>query len=193
LSSLATDQVDPAAWPRPSPQALLTHIKPLEGRVYLAWKSSPMDEERSKRPVREWIGPWIENWPAGHPETRKRIEEHELSGRLEQALEEVDELLTELAELKARAPSIGDLEAMVERALERTRSEESGPAEQVDGHLLFLPSGNGYRLEERAGPPPLTGSSLTLDNGRGLMVVKQGPSPLPGDTRRCAYLASLRG
>ena len=160
-----------------------------EGRVRRAWKSSPMGEERSKRPVREWIGPWIENWPAGHPETRRRIDELELSGRLEQALKEVEELLTKVAELRARAPSIADLEAMVERALERARPAAEPEAEQVDAHLLFLPSRNGYRLEERAGPPPPTGSSLTLGDGRSLAVVRHGPSPLPGDRRRCAYLA----
>jgi hypothetical protein len=148
-----------------------------------------MGEERSKRPVREWIGPWIENWPAGHPETRRRIDEHELSGRLEQALEEVDELLTELAELRARAPSIADLEAMVERALEQARPDEEPQAEEVDGHLLFLPRRDGYRLEERAGPPPPPGSEVTLGDGRRLIVVRDGPSPLPGDSRRCAYLA----
>jgi hypothetical protein len=156
------------------------------------WKSSPMGEERSKRPVREWIGPWIENWPAGHLETRRRIDQQALSGRLEQALEEVDALLAELAELKARAPSIADLEAMVERAMQQACPDDESQAEQPDAHLLFLPSRKGYRLEERAGPPPPTGSSLTLDDGRGLMVVKQGPSPLPGDRRRCAYLAYLR-
>jgi hypothetical protein len=147
-----------------------------------------MSEERSNRPVREWIGPWIENWPAGHPETRRRIDELELSGQLEQALEEVDALLTELTELKARAPSIADLEAMVERALEQARPEDEPQAEQADAHLLFVPSGTGYRLEQRAGPPPPAGSDLTLGDGPRLTVIRHGPSPFPGDKRRCAYL-----
>jgi hypothetical protein len=156
-----------------------------------------MGEERSKRPVREWIGPWIENWPSGHPETiRRRLRasllegetgENELSGRLEQALDELEELLAELAELRARAPSISDLEEMVERAMQQTRPEPQ--PEQADTHLLFLPSRGGYRLKERAGAPPPAGSHLALDDGRPLTVIGLGPSPLPGDRRRCAYLA----
>jgi hypothetical protein len=147
-----------------------------------------MDEERSKRPVREWIGPWIENWPAGHPETRRRIDELELSGQLEQALEEVDALLAELAELRARAPSIADLEAMVERVLHEARPDDEPQAEQADAHLLFLPARTGYRLEGRAGPPPPAGADVILGDGRRLTVIRHGPSPFPVDMRRCAYL-----
>jgi hypothetical protein len=159
-----------------------------------------MGEERSKRPVREWIGPWIENWPSGHPETIRRrlraslLEEQtddaELSGRLEQALERVEEVLSALAELGAEAPSIADLEEMVERAAQQIRADPEPDPAPLDTHLLFLPSRGGYRLEERAGPPPPTGSSLELGDGRRLLVVvRHGPSPLPGDARRCAYLA----
>jgi hypothetical protein len=54
------------------------------------------------------------------------------------------------------------------------------------GHVLFLWSPGGYRLSERDGEPPAVGSEL-VDDGRELVVTKVGPSPLPGDSRPCAY------
>jgi hypothetical protein len=54
-------------------------------------------------------------------------------------------------------------------------------------HLLFLWAPTGYQLVERAGEPPAVGSEVELD-GRTERVTKVGASPLPGDTRPCAYL-----
>jgi hypothetical protein len=54
------------------------------------------------------------------------------------------------------------------------------------GHVLFLWSPTGYTLREAAGPPPSVGHELE-HGGRRLVVVKIGASPLPGDTRPCAY------
>jgi len=54
------------------------------------------------------------------------------------------------------------------------------------GYVLFLWSPFGYRLEEREGEPPPVGAELE-DDGRELVVTKVGPSPLPGDSRPCAF------
>ena len=54
------------------------------------------------------------------------------------------------------------------------------------GHVLFLWSPTGYSLREAEGPPPPVGRELE-HAGRRLVVVKIGASPLPGDTRPCAY------
>lgn len=54
-------------------------------------------------------------------------------------------------------------------------------------HLVFVWSATGYNLREREGEPPEVGSSLE-DGDRRFVVTKVAPSPLPGDTRRCAYL-----
>ena len=55
------------------------------------------------------------------------------------------------------------------------------------GYLVFVWSTNGYTLEERQGDPPKAGA--TVDDGeRRYVVTKIAPSPLPGDTRPCAYL-----
>jgi hypothetical protein len=59
------------------------------------------------------------------------------------------------------------------------------------GHVLFLWSPSGYRLSERDGEPPAVGTELT-DEGNGLVVTKVGPSPLPGDSRPCAFTTGRR-
>jgi hypothetical protein len=54
-------------------------------------------------------------------------------------------------------------------------------------HLLFRWSPAGYTLVERAGDPPEVGAEVE-DEERRFRVAKIAPSPLPGDTRPCAYL-----
>ena len=54
-------------------------------------------------------------------------------------------------------------------------------------HLLFVWKASGYELVERPGEPPPVGSEVELD-GQTERVTKIGPSPLPGDSRPCAYL-----
>jgi hypothetical protein len=51
------------------------------------------------------------------------------------------------------------------------------------GYLLFVWSPSGYSLREHDGEPPRVGDELE----DGLVVTKIGPSPVPGDTRPCAY------
>jgi hypothetical protein len=52
--------------------------------------------------------------------------------------------------------------------------------------LVFVP-GPGYRLGEIEHAPLRAGADLVLD-GEPYLVARTGPSPLPGDRRRCAYL-----
>ena len=57
----------------------------------------------------------------------------------------------------------------------------------VNDYLLFISKPTGYELRERQGDLPRVGEELQEDGTR-LQVSKIGPSPLPGDRRRCAYL-----
>ena len=57
-------------------------------------------------------------------------------------------------------------------------------------YLLFVSKPSGYELRERDGELPAVGSVLEEEDGR-MVVTRVGPSPLPGDDRRCAYLQSL--
>jgi hypothetical protein len=57
-------------------------------------------------------------------------------------------------------------------------------------YLLFISKPTGYELRERDGELPALGSVLEEEDGR-MIVTRVGPSPLPGDDRRCAYLQAL--
>jgi hypothetical protein len=57
----------------------------------------------------------------------------------------------------------------------------------ADGHLLFVWKTSGYELRESGGDVPAVGSEIEAD-GKTLLVTKVGPSPLPRDTRLCAYV-----
>jgi hypothetical protein len=94
---------------------------------------------------------------------------------LDRLAELVDSVVMLLDEAPSPAP---DLEqAMVER-----------PEEEVtEGHVLFVPAPAGYRLLERDGPPPAGSDVVELAEAR-YCVLRLGPSPLPGDRRRCAFL-----
>jgi hypothetical protein len=54
-------------------------------------------------------------------------------------------------------------------------------------YLLFVWKPTGYELHERDGELPALGAVLDEEEGR-MVVTRIGPSPLPGDDRRCAYL-----
>jgi hypothetical protein len=62
--------------------------------------------------------------------------------------------------------------------------------DQLDAHLVFIPTAKGYLLLRRSGPAPAPGERLELAEraGRQFIVTKVAPSPLPADGRRCAYL-----
>jgi hypothetical protein len=54
-------------------------------------------------------------------------------------------------------------------------------------YLLFVSKPTGYELREREGDAPAVGAEVEEDEGR-MQVIKVAPSPLPGDSRRCAYV-----
>lgn len=56
------------------------------------------------------------------------------------------------------------------------------------GWVAFVSSPQGYRLVDGAGAVPATGASVELE-GAPHVVVRVGRSPLPGDSRRCVYVA----
>jgi len=57
-----------------------------------------------------------------------------------------------------------------------------------NGHLLFVSKTTGYELVDADGDVPDPGTRIELDDGTPYVVSKVGPSPRPGDSRRCAYL-----
>jgi hypothetical protein len=87
------------------------------------------------------------------------------------ALEQREEALAEReAELASREAGLEPTHRSVEAAVQ----------------LLFVP-GAAYRLVEIDGAPLAPGATFALDDEE-YVVTRFGPSPLPGDRRRCAYL-----
>lgn len=54
-------------------------------------------------------------------------------------------------------------------------------------YLLFVWTPNGYELREQQGELPEPGAEIEVGEQR-LRVAKIAPSPLPGDSRLCAYV-----
>lgn len=171
-------------------------------------------EEAKDDAVREWAGPWLGHWPSGEGRSTRRTNlqplfdsedaapgsaeasssqsaPHGTNGEtevsLEQAMAQIAQLRGAVAELKARTPTITSLERMVEQAVRSSNRPARSAPEQSPFHLLFFPCADGYRIEPRDGPPPAVGSTVEVDGAR-FDVTREGPSPLPGDDRRCAYM-----
>ena len=107
--------------------------------------------------------------------------------RLAELIERVVELLDEVALGPPREPPRPATPAPVRVPDSPARSAAPNPAPPVDGHVLLVPSADGYRLLEREGAPPTRGELFDVDDVR-FSVLRLGPSPLPADRRRCAYL-----
>jgi hypothetical protein len=82
--------------------------------------------------------------------------------------------------------SLHDVREALERARERIAALEAELTSivQARSHLLFAWAPGGYELRQADGPAPERGSHV-----EGGVVVRVGPSPLPADRRRCAYVS----
>lgn len=88
--------------------------------------------------------------------------------------------------LAAREEQISAIEARLAERDAISRSDDQ-PVETVTrAQLAFVPDG-AYRLVPLDDAALATGSGLEVD-GKQYVVARIGPSPLPGDRRRCAYL-----
>jgi hypothetical protein len=68
--------------------------------------------------------------------------------------------------------------------------EDSSPIADR-GYLLFVWKPSGYELEQRSGEPPSVGDDVEVGDVT-QRVGKIAPSPLPGDSRLCAYLQPVK-
>ena len=69
-------------------------------------------------------------------------------------------------------------------------ADQSGEIEETaERHLLFVSTPRGYSLIEREGPPPPVGDRIEMpEQAASSFVIKLATSPLPNDSRPCAYL-----
>jgi hypothetical protein len=58
-------------------------------------------------------------------------------------------------------------------------------------YLLFVWKPTGYELREREGELPEVGAVLEEEEDGRMLVTRVGPSPLPADERRCAYVQAI--
>jgi hypothetical protein len=103
---------------------------------------------------------------------RRRLEEMLLDRRLrgldvKGLADHLDALEQEVSALKARL----------------IRAE----GERPPGHVLFVPTPEGYEVVEADEPPPPVGQLLLLDDGC-FKVQRVGRSPFPRDRRPCLFL-----
>ena len=88
---------------------------------------------------------------------------------------------------------LGELRTKI-MAMDDSSSGEPPRDEPPTHHVLFISQPTFYGLLERDGRVPELGSEVILsDSAEGhYRVCKVGPSPLPGDRRRCAFLERLQ-
>jgi hypothetical protein len=86
---------------------------------------------------------------------------------------------------------------LAKRIAEEEQRRAGASADDGDApaaHVLFVSQSSGYELLPREGLVPELGSEISLSEGAEEVyrVSKVGPSPLPGDRRRCAFLERIR-
>lgn len=112
-------------------------------------------------------------------EREQRIREEEAA--LERRRSEVGAVELHRARVEQRERAVAEREALV--AERERRLQERAPD---DPRLAFVP-GTGYRLVELAAGAVGPGCTVVVDGER-YAIARVGPSPLPRDDRRCAYL-----
>ncbi|HXG75279.1 MAG TPA: hypothetical protein VNJ53_01785 [Gaiellaceae bacterium] len=97
------------------------------------------------------------------------------------------------AALEARERALAEREARIEAAEAHLPPPTAAARESLvpEAQLLFVP-GPAYRLVEVERPPLAAGAAVAVE-GVPYRVLRVGPSPLPGDPRRCAYLEPVPG
>ena len=84
--------------------------------------------------------------------------------------------------VEEREERVAELEVQLEAQL----AASAPPSEEQDVALAFVP-GADYRLVELESRVLKRGDLLEVDDDE-FVVARFGPSPLPGDARRCAYV-----
>ena len=100
-----------------------------------------------------------------------------------------------LGATEAPAAVAEELAAQVEELTERVAALEgrlqAEPA-AASGWVALVTSPGGYLIHELDGPPPREGDVVEVAGGE-VAVTRLGPSPFPGDERRCAFAEPCGG
>lgn len=123
------------------------------------------------------------------------ISKFELAGALAEQMSSLGE-----AASGAELPTQATVVSLAPR-LEEAAPEPAGatPAPSVAypapvslfGAVAFASTTSGYRLVQLAGPVPEVGETVEVPDVGEVVVLRLGPSPLPGDQRTCVFLEQL--
>lgn len=153
-----------------------------EGHEWRERAAAPRDEmDVDRKSPADWP-----HWPDRGQAPRRR---DRLESRLFRDSEREAEIELAQATVRRLALAAAEKEALVER-LEHAVNGHAEPALALPTETIFLAlvgTPSGYTLCAVEGDAPVPGDSVTID-GVEHIVAKVGRSPLPGDTRRCAYL-----
>jgi hypothetical protein len=103
-------------------------------------------------------------------------------GGMAQRRQELGAVELKRAAVERRERDVAEREELLTRAVPAAGIEQGTETAE----LAFVP-GPAYRLVEVTLPNAGAGTAVELE-GEELVVSRVGPSPLPGDSRRCAYL-----
>jgi hypothetical protein len=116
-------------------------------------------------------------------EERVRADEADIARRRE----ELGAVELKRAAVERRERAVAEREEELGREAEAPAGREAAqPAREPSPQLAMVP-GRDYRLCERELPAVEAGDAVLVDDEE-FVVARTGPSPLPGDARRCAYL-----
>ena len=124
-----------------------------------------------------------------HREERVRAGEAEIARRRE----DLGAVELKRAALERRERAVAEREELLAEREKQLATHGAGDeATEETPALAFVP-GREYRLRELELPHVRVGDAVVVDDQE-YLVSRIGPSPLPGDDRRCAYLVrGLRG
>ncbi len=138
------------------------------------------------------------HWPdrANGPTHRDRLERRLFRDSEHEA--EIERTRAAIVQLElaaaAKAAQVERLEHAVAQTNGHVPPPEREPVQEPEPerapastHLVFAWTPSGYSLHTAEGDAPAPGTRLAIA-GTEHRVARLGPSPLPGDPRRCAYL-----
>jgi hypothetical protein len=179
------------------PRRRLAGITLAAATVLLLWSAPASAGERARDPSRLWAEYPIGTEPLqttaakpkADPPARARTR---TPAAAEPAALRPDPAATWLWLLLAPAGALAVLTVAVFARARARRRPITHPQRGEAGseHLLFVPVDESYVLVAAKGEPPDVGTWLNRNLSREhvFLVQKVGPSPLPNDSRRCAYL-----
>ena len=85
--------------------------------------------------------------------------------------------------------STGNDEAVQTQGWAEQEPAQTEPTADAEGHILFVPTDDGYELVEQFGPAPGVDEVVEVGD-QSWVVMKLGRSPLPFDDRDCAFLTT---